>query len=476
MAQPGSTSRNLFLATLILLGLSMLALLWFFPQWESQSKQDLASSYSNYCGACHLVPDPANLPKEIWAASVLPRMWEIQGAPEIDSLERAALTAYILGQAPDSLTALPIPEKPDSLSLFRASTITLENNVSHGIITGLNYDAAAGDLWIGDAIGRNYRQRLSAATAVRYETPLVSTQGGQEATYLTLIGNLGPSDEPKGKLIRKSEGEAEIIADSLRRPVYTHVEDLNNDGVEEILVCEFGNTSGALTLIAAQRRALINLPGCIKVEVADMDGDGKKDIIALFGQAREGIHILYQRENLQFESEIVLEFPPEFGSSWFELVDINADGKLDLVLANGDNADYSIVLKPFHGVRVFLNSGSNRFEESFFYPMYGATRVMARDFDQDGDIDLAATAFFPDFTNHPEWGFVYLQHTREGELQFNPQVTSLAAKGNWLVMETADLDTDGDLDLVLGNFYQFRDREFRKANPVDLLLLENTVN
>jgi hypothetical protein len=63
-----------------------------------------------------------------------------------------------------------------------------------------------------------------------------------------------------------------------------------------------------------------------------------------------------------------------------------------MVTANGDNADYSIVLKNYHGIRVHINQGNNEFKETFFYPVYGATRLLAEDFDQDGDIDFAIRA------------------------------------------------------------------------------------
>ncbi len=36
---------------------------------------------------------------------------------------------------------------------------------------------------------------------------------------------------------------------------------------------------------------------------------------------------------------------------------------------------------------------------------------MARDFDGDGDLDLAVIAFFADYPKQPEEGFVYLENT-----------------------------------------------------------------
>jgi hypothetical protein len=136
-----------------------------------------------------------------------------------------------------------------------------------------------------------------------------------------------------------------------------------------------------------------------------------------------------------------------YGSSYFDVADFNHDGHFDFVYTNGDNADFSMVLKPYHGVRVFLNNGKNEFKESTFLPMHGASQAFATDFDGDGDVDIAAISFFPDFKKHPEQGFIYFENTGGA---FKAHTTSMAAKGRWLVMDTADIDHDGDTDILLG--------------------------
>ena len=82
--------------------------------------------------------------------------------------------------------------------------------------------------------------------------------------------------------------------------------------------------------------------------------------------------------------------------------------------------------------------------------MDGCYKAIARDFDGDGDLDLAAIAYFGDFGKHPEKGFVYLEN--EGGMQFHPFTVPEAETGRWLVMEAGDLDGDGKTDLILGNF------------------------
>ena len=132
-----------------------------------------------------------------------------------------------------------------------------------------------------------------------------------------------------------------------------------------------------------------------------------------------------------------------------ELTDFNKDGHLDILLTNGDNWDLSRVKKNFHGVRIFMNNGSNQFAQTFFFPLYGTSKALARDFDDDGDLDIAAISFYDDL-DQPEQGFVYLKNN--GNSNFEASTTPAAANGKWLTMEASDIDKDGDIDIVLGSF------------------------
>jgi hypothetical protein len=82
-----------------------------------------------------------------------------------------------------------------------------------------------------------------------------------------------------------------------------------------------------------------------------------------------------------------------------------------------------------------------------FYPMHGASKAMAYDFDNDGDLDIAAVSFFPDFINTPDESFIYLENVNQ---QFKPNKLRESISGRWLIMELADLEDDGDMDIFLG--------------------------
>jgi len=477
------------LITLVFLAISVLI---FFPISSEKPRDSAEITYNNNCGSCHLVPDPTKIPKSIWKNSVLPEMAARMGYGNygkekdyypkesmIDSAQWLQIQNYVFNLAPDSIPNTPLRKgRAEELNQFVPSLQTLGNPKIAGAITNSKYDTASGYLFMANAYGQVHEWKDRFSMKRYFNSPIVSTISKEDTLYLTEIGIMKPSETVRGVIYTMHENLITPLFKNLHRPVYIEINDLNEDGKNEIVICEFGNYTGELSMLVQkdsifEKKTLLALPGSIKVEIADMNNDGKKDIVALFSQGREGIYIFYQKENLQFDVDPVITLPPEYGSSWFTLVDYNRDGQLDIVLVNGDNADYSKFLKPYHGIRLFINKGNNAFEQKWFYPINGATRVMAEDFDQDGDLDFAVSSFFPDFKNAPEEGFVYLENKDPAHYSFVPHTTKKAASGNWLVMEKGDFDQDGDVDIMLGNFNLITSDKLKEKGKYDLLYLEN---
>ena len=188
--------------------------------------------------------------------------------------------------------------------------------------------------------------------------------------------------------------------------------------------------------------------------------------------------MLYQIDDLEFEIERLIQNSPELGSSWFELVDFNKDGHLDIILTTGDNADYSPFPKPYHGLSIYLNDGKNQFIKKYFHPIYGATRVLTKDYDFDGDIDFAILSFFPEENYSKSEKFIYLETLDPYSFIFNSYTLGDVFSDRWMVMDHGDVDLDGDFDIILGAFALSIEEKLlaKTKGETVVLLLENTQN
>ena len=167
------------------------------------------------------------------------------------------------------------------------------------------------------------------------------------------------------------------------------------------------------------------------------------------GQHLESFHLFLNDGAGGFTERQVFRRQPAFGHTHFELADFDDDGRPDLLVTNGDAGEYPSPPKAFHGVRILLQRDGLHFREAFFFPLPGAYRALARDFDGDGDLDVAAVSWFPDYARSPEDGFVLLEN--RGGMRFAPTTIPEHADGRWLTLDAGDLDADGDEDLVLGS-------------------------
>jgi hypothetical protein len=302
-----------------------------------------------------------------------------------------------------------------------------------------------------------------------------------EGESILTIGSISPSEKKKGKLtaLGNSITLRQKNLQLLQRPTQILELDINQDNSKDWLVSEFGNHSGELVWFEngdVRKKHLIKLQaGIRKVEIADLNHDGLPDLVGMIAQGKEEIVVFYNQGNGIFSEKTVLKFHPAFGSSYFEMVDINSDGALDIVLSNGDNWDLSKIDKNYHGVRIFLNDHRDNFSLAFFFPLYGTSKVLSYDFDQDGDLDLAAISFYSD----KETGFVFLEN--QGNLEFNAYSSQTFIAGKWLTMEKLDFDQDGDMDIVLGTYFH-NALEMGKLmalgieNFPQLMILKNNLN
>ncbi len=438
-----------------------------------------------HCGSCHLFPTPDLLNKKTWAEQVLPDMGRrlgirqvgydpFEGLPDSEANIIRQLGIYpdtplISEKQWDSIVNYYVNRAPEIMQKSHKMAIVSESDAPfrpHFIeidgkeipqVTILYYDSLYHELYIGDnkiLYALNTKGEFSGRWAL--PSPAVDLQVFPDRhKNLLTIGSVKPSDLRKGAFLMSrspSVDSFELIIDSLPRPVQFSIADLDQNGREDLIICGYGHHRGSLAWYEdfSTLRILNDLPGARKAIVQDLNRDSLPDIVVLMAQAWESVDVYYNQGNGEFTKETVLEFPPVYGMSYIQLADFNSDGHADILLANGDNWDYSKIEKSYHGIRIYTNDGNNQFQEAMFYPMEGCSKAIALDFDQDGDLDIAAIAFFNDSAN-PEKSFNYLENTGDGLFigHFLPE----AASGKWLVMEAGDFDQDGYTDLFLGSYF-----------------------
>lgn len=470
----------------VILGLFLPLLIWqlgsFAPnktQLVRNSQVMLSDSLAKgkklaqtHCTTCHLFTEPNLLDKNTWVKSVLPNMALRLGirnpgdpAPPQDSIypkqpllskkDWNLIAKYFEHEAPAQLAKPSIKRESTPFSFFPQALTLSEHQFPQ--TTMIKYDPHSSHFFVGDAHQQLYftngrfqliNRSVTTSPAVDMDFPK-----GKSPRLLS-IGSIAPSDQKQGELTTLDGNPNSLKLLQLARPVSLTRGDLNGDGPEDLVLCSFGNNRGGLSwyenVEANKEHVLSTLPGARIAEIHDFNGDKLNDLIVMRAQAYEAVSIYFNRGQGRFEEKVVLQFPPVYGLSHLETADFNGDGHLDLLLSNGDNWDYSAILKPYHGIRIFLNDGKNQFKRAYFYPLYGTSKAVARDFDQDGDLDIAAIAFYANL-EQPEYGFVYLQN--EGNLTFSSQISPEAANGKWLCMETGDFDRDGDEDIVLGSYF-----------------------
>ena len=197
------------------------------------------------------------------------------------------------------------------------------------------------------------------------------------------------------------------------------------------------------------------------VVVADFDNDGRPDVLICNPSAKHPGQVWLNRGDFVFQaSHLIL---PSTNVVAAGALDFNGDGHPDFLVTNGDNGEFSSPSKRYHGVRIYLAQAGGGWKEAYFFPLFGAYQAVVRDFDGDGDPDIGAISFFPDYQRAPRGSFVFLSN--EGAGRFQASTFAESATGRWLALDAGDFDGDGDEDLLLGSY-------IKGPTPVPSVLME----
>jgi hypothetical protein len=442
------------------------------------------------CGGCHPYPAPELFPKEQWPREVQ-RGYELLGRARLafKAPPMSRVANYYLNRAADTL---PILKRPDSASpspvpferlAIRERGSTVAPGIANVRLVRLTdekrLDVVACDMIHGNVF---LAKPYEPGSGYRLLTDTIPNPAHAEAVDLNkdgitdlLVANLGtpvPSEQRRGSVIwlkgRRDGSFLPItLADELGRVTDVEPADFDGDGDLDLIVAVFGRLTLGEILLLENRTANWDNPtfsrstidprhGTIHVPVADLDGDGRPDFVALISQEHETVVAFLNKGDRRFEPQDIFAAPhPAFGSSGIQLVDLDKDGDLDVLLTNGDSLD-STLLRPYHGIRWLENRGSYPYIEHRVASLHGVHRAVAADLDGDGDLDIVATTFLPGpfyqplCRQHDLDAVIILEQDAPGHFVYHPIESATC---DHATCDLGDFDGDGDVDIVTANFF-----------------------
>ena len=235
------------------------------------------------------------------------------------------------------------------------------------------------------------------------------------------------------------------------------IADINGDGRLDVLVggtCSSGNCVTGTTISVLlgngdgtlrQGNSYPSPSGSGALEVGDLNGDGKADIVSVGGS----LGVMLGNGDGTFQPQVVYNSGGSY-ADYVVIADVNGDGKPDVVVSNQNVA----LLSADGGVGVLLGNGDGTFQAAVSYDA-GAMQsysVAVADLNGDHHPDIVVTTFYAAnaYNNDYADGSVGVL-LGNGDGSFQPVVNYYSGGGQTYGVAIADLNGDGKPDLLVAN-------------------------
>jgi hypothetical protein len=294
-------------------------------------------------------------------------------------------------------------------------------------------------------------------------------------------------EKANGKFVFAPSVTKPIFADVTSKTLaYTHQESLFNDWDRDVLLKQKFSTQGPA------------------MAVGDVNGDGLDDVY-LGGGAGQKKQLFVQQASGQFKESVQADFNFDQTTENTDAIFFDADGDkdLDLFVVTGSN-EFEINAPELHDL-LYLNDGKGNFKRDLRFPTIfeNGSCVTAADMDHDGDLDLFVGSrmlstkygmspssnlyindgtggfknyskrFMPeigelgmvtdaewadvnrdgyaDLVVAQDWGGIVVFKNERGRKLVKQEMVP-GSEGLWGSLKPADIDGDGDMDFIAGNF------------------------
>jgi hypothetical protein len=445
------------------------------------------------CTRCHVLPPPDVLPRDRWRDAIARMYLRRENQPEPPTPGQAGMLSlpedfstiarYYRRHAPE---ALPDPEPWPPVGArspkFQRHLISPDQKVLSPAVSSVRFVDLQGDsrleLLVTDMRHGMIMRALPYLPAQPLETlgevpnpahveVVDFDRDGIKDLLVADLGDFQPADHLKGSVVwmrgRENGTFASLAVGGLPRIADVQAADLDGDGDLDLTVAAFGWRKVGQTMVLFNDTTDYSHPsfhsvvvdaraGAIHVPPVDLDGDGRMDFVALVAQQHERVLAFYNNgKGAGFSMETLYAAPhPNWGSSGMQLVDLDADGDLDIILAHGDTLD-DFIVKPYHGIQWLENRGNFQMAEHTLATLPGVHRAIGTDLDGDGDLDVLASAMIAlqDHAVNHLASIVWLEQVSKGVFE---KRTLKSGPPRHATIDAADFDLDGDIDFAVGMF------------------------